>query len=63
MRVLRRKELRAKVGLHPATIGRMEAKGQFPKRVRLGPNSIGWLENEVDDFLKKLAAQRNQFTV
>jgi len=30
---------------------RLEAKGQFPKRVRIGANRVAWLRQEVDDWL------------
>ncbi|MEL6190044.1 MAG: AlpA family phage regulatory protein [Myxococcota bacterium] len=31
----------------------MEKRGEFPKRIRLGPQSVGWLEHEIDDWLAK----------
>lgn len=30
-----------------STIDRLEAKGEFPNRVKLGPNRIAWKESEV----------------
>ena len=33
-------------------IARLEAVGQFPKRVRLGNNRVGWIEAEVLDWLQ-----------
>ncbi len=59
MRVLRRRELVAKVGLSIMTIWRKERDGAFPRRVRLGRNSVGWLEDEVDEWLAMRRAERD----
>lgn len=42
--------------------GRMEGSrvtGQFPKRVQLGPNRVGWVEAEVLDWLELRLANRD----
>ena len=57
-RVIRKNELLGMVGLSDATIWRMERDGTFPKRLRLGGNSCGWLESEVNGWLSALAAAR-----
>lgn len=31
---------------------RMEKAGQFPTRRRIGPNRVGWLEAEIDQWLR-----------
>jgi prophage regulatory protein len=36
----------------------MENERQFPRRVPLGENRVGWIETEVDDWLKEKAASR-----
>ena len=42
-----------------ATIDRLEAKGQFPKRIRLEPtNRVAWLRREVSAYLRHLAKRR-----
>ena len=30
------------------TLWRWEQKGIFPKRVRIGPNSVAWYSNEIE---------------
>ena len=45
--------------VHPQHIGRLEAAGQFPKRVQLGPNRVAWLLSEVDTWLNKRIAIRD----
>ena len=57
-RIIRKPELLSIIGLSDPTIWRMEKDGKFPKRLRLGGNSCGWLESEVDDWLKERAAER-----
>jgi len=59
-RIVRKPELFAKVGLSDATIWRMERAGKFPKRLSLGGNSVGWLENEVDEWFDQKAADRSE---
>jgi predicted DNA-binding transcriptional regulator AlpA len=40
-----------------ATVDRLEAKGQFPKRFRLEPtNRVAWLRREVTAYLRHLGA-------
>ena len=42
-----------------ATIDRLEARGQFPKRIRLEPTSrVAWLRREVTGYLRHLAKRR-----
>ena len=57
-RIIRKPELLSIIGLSDPTIWRMEKDGKFPKRLRLGGNSCGWLESEVDGWLQEKAAER-----
>ena len=47
IRILSKKDLRQMVLYSPAQIDRLEKAGRFPKRVRLGPCRVGWVEEEV----------------
>jgi len=58
MRILRRHETRAKTGLSDGTIDLREARGEFPRRVRLGERAVGWLESEIDEWIAARAAER-----
>lgn len=56
MRLLSKKELKSLVLYSPQHIQRLEDADKFPKRVRLGngPRSrVGWIEQEVLDWLQK----------
>ena len=52
MRMLSKRQLKELVLYSPQHIARMEKVGQFPKRVQLGPNRVGWVEGEVLDWLQ-----------
>jgi prophage regulatory protein len=62
MKLLSKKEVREKVLYSPAHIARLEAAGLFPKRVPLGPGRVGWVDEEVDDWLRKRIALRDAHT-
>ena len=59
MRLLSKKQVRETVLYSPAHIARLEAIGQFPKRVRLGAGRVGWVEGEVQDWLRARIAERD----
>jgi len=59
MKVLRPKDAAAKCGLSRMHLYRLERAGSFPKRLRLGPNSVGWLEEELDAWIRERAEARN----
>lgn len=51
-------ELRKRgVKLHNSTLLRLEAKGLWPKRVKIGAKTH-WLAEEVDEFIKRLKVER-----
>ena len=57
-RIIRKPELFNKIPLSDATIWRREKMGDFPKRVKLGGNSVGWFECEIDEWLANKAEER-----
>ncbi len=44
-------ELTTIVPYSPNHIRRLENAGQFPKRVRVGANRVGWVRAEVEQWL------------
>lgn len=52
MRILSKRQLKELVLYSPQHIARLEKAGKFPKRVKLGPNRVGWVEQEVLDWLQ-----------
>ena len=58
-RVLRLPEVIGKVGLSRASIYRLQEAGEFPSSIRLGRNSVGWVETEIDGWIAdRIAASR-----
>lgn len=41
-------------------IARLEAVGDFPKRVQVGPARIAWVESEIEAFLEQRIAKRER---
>lgn len=53
---LREKE----IPLSKSQIAKLEAQGKFPRRVKLAPKTIRWLESEVDQYVADRIASRNK---
>lgn len=53
-RILREPEVVRRTGASRASLWRWERAGLFPKRVRIGPNAVGWVESEVSQWMKGL---------
>ena len=51
MKILKIKDLVHLTGLSRVTIWRLEQRGEFPGKIALSPNRVGWLENEVSDWI------------
>ena len=56
MCVLRMPQVVALTGLSRMTIYRLEKRRQFPNRIQLSPNSVGWRKDDVDHWLESLPA-------
>lgn len=59
MRVIRPRETAQRVNLSLATLYRRAKDGTFPRPIRLGGNSSGWIENEVDGWIAARVAERD----
>jgi prophage regulatory protein len=51
MKILRKPAMLAKVGKSYPSIYRDIQAGTFPQPVQLGPNSVGWIDEEVDEWI------------
>ena len=58
MRILSKRQVKELVLYSPQHIARLEKAGSFPTRVQLGPNRVGWVEDEVLDWLKERLVRR-----
>jgi prophage regulatory protein len=59
-RVLRLPDVIAKSGLGRDSVYRGGHEGWFPKPIKLSERASGWFEDEIDAFLEKRAAERDQ---
>ena len=52
MNILSAREVVKITNLSRVSLWRYERRGLFPSRLRLGPNRVGWLQSEVEDWLR-----------
>ena len=59
VRFLRLPEVLARTGLSRSTIYVRRDQGRFPRPVSLGGRAVGWIESEVDEWMREwIAASR-----
>ena len=61
--VLRLPEVRQVTGLNRSSIYALESNNHFPKRLKLGQRSVGWLESEIRNWVAARAEQRRPSTL
>ncbi len=57
IRFLRLPEVMARTGLSRSTIYVRLAEGRFPQPVALGGRAVGWIEAEVDEWVRERIAE------
>lgn len=57
-RIILAPERRRLVPYSDIQIWRLEQQGRFPKRIKLGPNRVGWSEQEVLDWIEARMNER-----
>ena len=57
---LRLKQVKSLIGLCRSSIYNKINEGTFPRPVRLGPQSVAWLQSEVQLWMSKRIADRDQ---
>jgi prophage regulatory protein len=57
--VLRREDVERATGLPRSTLYDLVAKGRFPRPIRLGARSVGWLESEILAWQQARVAERD----
>jgi prophage regulatory protein len=54
-------EVKNTTGLSGSSIYRMASTGKFPKPIKIGVRSSGWIASEVDQWLDdRITASRNE---
>lgn len=59
IRILRLPAVLRRVGLSRSSIYSRIRRGTFPRSVNLGPHSIGFVEHEINSWLKSAVERRN----
>ena len=59
MRILRTKTVVERVGYCRSHLWRLERDGRFPRKIQLGPNSVGYVESEIDEWIAARVAERD----
>jgi len=62
-RILRLPEVKTNTGLSRSTIYFRMAEGTFPKQIALGRRTVGWLENEIEEWLQRQIQASRAVTV
>lgn len=50
-RIIRPRELSARIGLSLATNWRLRRRGDLPEPIRLSPGCVGWRTSDIDAWL------------
>lgn len=51
--ILRLPEVKTRVGLSRSAIYLAVSRAEFPRPVQLGARAVGWLESEVEDWIRE----------
>jgi prophage regulatory protein len=63
-RLLRFKELRPRgVPYTRQHVGRLEKVDEFPRRVQLSPNTVAWVDTEIDEWVEAKIVARDRAVV
>lgn len=59
MRILRLRDVMDKTGLARSTVYKYIEAGTFPKPIDLGGRSVGWVDEEINDWIQEKISQRD----
>ena len=58
IQILRLPQVCARTGLCRSMIYQLEAEHQFPRRIKIGVRAVGWIEEEVREWLTQRVEHR-----
>ena len=50
-RLIRLRELRGLIHVSTSTIFRWERGGNFPSRIKIGPNTVAWRLSDIEEWI------------
>ena len=56
-------EVLRRTGLSRSTIYEMISRGDFPRQVKLGRRAVGWIANDVDEWIRSKVSSRSSDTL
>ncbi len=56
-RIVRANEFCERLGVSRPTLWRWEREGKVPPKRRIGPNVVGWLEAEIEEWFASTAPE------
>jgi prophage regulatory protein len=59
LRLIRLAEVKRRTGLSTSSIYAAMARDEFPRQVRVGDNTVAWVEQEIDRFIADRIAERD----
>ena len=59
MHIRSRRQAATQAGISVSTLKRLEAAGEFPARVQVSPNRIGYVLEEVEHWITERVAERD----
>jgi prophage regulatory protein len=63
VRILRRPEVERTAGVCSRQLDQLEARGEFPRRVQIGGRLVGWVDAEVQAWIRARMALRTEAAV
>jgi prophage regulatory protein len=60
--IIRLPEVKRRTARSRSEIYRAMHAGTFPRAVKLGSRSVGWVEDEIDEYVDKVAADKRTGT-
>jgi prophage regulatory protein len=60
VRILRQRQVLELLGISGSTLWQWVKDGRFPRPIPLGPNSVAWLQDEIDQHLLGRAKERDR---
>ncbi len=58
IKFLSNKEVLSRIPYSSVQIWRKENAGEFPRRVKLGANRVGWIESEIESWISSKIGER-----
>lgn len=56
---LRLPQVLKQTGLSRSSLYKFISEGGFPRPIHLGPRSVAWLQDEIDDWFRSRTAERD----